>query len=209
MPPLRIDIWSDIACPWCYIGKRHIEAALKEFPHEVEVTWRSFELDPSAAPKGDEKLLDRIKAKMRVSAEQAQAMLDRTTGVAKQDGLTINFADVKAANTFDGHRLIQYAKSLGKQDAMKERLMKAYFTDGEQLGDRETLIRLASEVGIDARATLESDAFANDVRADENLARDLGINGVPFFVMAGKLGVSGAQPVEVLKGALEKALELQ
>lgn len=209
MPPLRIDIWSDIACPWCYIGKRHIEAALKQFPHDVEVTWRSFELDPSSKPEPGEKVLDRIRTKMRVSPEQAQAMLDRTTGVAKQDGLEINFNDVKAANTFDGHRLIQLAKSLGKQDAMKERLMKAYFTDGETLGDRETLIKLATEVGIDARATLESDAFAKDVREDEQLARELGINGVPFFVMAGKLGVSGAQPVEVLVGALEKARELE
>ena len=205
MPTLRVDIWSDIACPWCYVGKRHLEAALAEFPHPVEVVWRSFELDPDSVRDPDESLVDRLRKKYGVPLAQAQAMIDRTTGVAAQDGLALRFDRVKPANTFDGHRLIHLARAHGLQDAMKERLLRAHLVDGEQLADRAVLVRLAAEVGLDAAATLASDAYADDVRADERLARELGVSGVPFFVMAGRLGVSGAQPVEVLRGALERA----
>ena len=187
------------------MGKRHLEAALAKFPHPVEITWRSFELDPTAAAGSDEKILDRLMSKYRLPEAKAQAMLAHTAGVARQDGLDLQFDKVRAANTFDGHRLIHFAKREGKQDAMKERLMRAYFTEGERLGDRATLIRLASEVGLDARAVIESEQFTQDVRADERLAGELGISGVPFFVMAGKIGVSGAQPVDVLRGALDQA----
>ena len=130
MPALRVDIWSDIACPWCYIGKRHLEAALAGFPHPVELVWRSFELDPDPVRDPDESLIDRLRKKYGVPLAQAQAMIDRTAGVAAKDGLALRFDRVRPANTFDGHRLIHLARAHGKQDAMKERLMKAHFIDG-------------------------------------------------------------------------------
>lgn len=207
---LPVQVWSDIACPWCYIGKRRLEAALAGFAHadQVEVTWRSFELDPHAErDQGDVRQVERLARKYRTTPAQAQAMIDRVATTAAGDGLTMNFDRVRSTNTFDGHRLLHFARAAGQGGAMKERLMKAYFTDGEMVGDRETLARLAGEVGLDrdqAAAVLATDRFAAEVREDEELARDLGISGVPFFVIGSRIGVSGAQPAEVLRGALEK-----
>jgi predicted DsbA family dithiol-disulfide isomerase len=212
MPSLSVEIWSDVVCPWCYIGKRRFEAALARFEHrdEVEVTWHSFELDPSAPATRTGPRVEMLAAKYGMSVEQAQAMHDQMTETAAAEGLAFAFDDAKDGNTFDAHRLIHLAAEHGLQDAAKERLMRAYFTEGEPIGDRETLIRLAAEIGLDAgqaREALEGDAHADAVRADEDLARRLGISGVPFFVLDRRYGVSGAQPADLLLQALERAWE--
>jgi predicted DsbA family dithiol-disulfide isomerase len=212
MKKLRIDVWSDIACPWCYVGKRRLEAALAKFPHrdEVDVVWRAFELDPSAPPErpSDVGYAERLAKKYGTSLTEAKGMLTRMTDVAAADGLDFHFEKIRPGNTFDAHRVLHLAGERGKQDAVKERYLRAYMTEGEPIGDPEALVRLAAEAGLDAeevRATLASDAFAADVRADEEEARELGINGVPFFVLGGKYAISGAQPVELLLRALTVA----
>jgi predicted DsbA family dithiol-disulfide isomerase len=207
---MQIDIWSDIACPWCYVGKRRFEQALSRFPHRdrVTVTWRSFELDPSAPPTQDEPQAQLLARKYGVPVAQAEAMNARMTGAAAEEGLEFHFDRVKVGNTFDAHRLVHLAHESGLQDAMKERLMRAYLTEGLALGRREVLEQLALEVGLDAgrvRETLAGDAYATDVREDEATARQLGINGVPFFVLNGKYGVSGAQSPELLLEAITQA----
>jgi predicted DsbA family dithiol-disulfide isomerase len=207
---MKVEIWSDVACPWCYIGKRRLEAALEQFPHrdEVEVVWRSYQLDPTAPPQDSRSSNERLAQKYGVSPQQAEAMHERVTRVAATEGLDYRFDRLRPANTFDAHRLIHLAKAHGLQDAMKERLMKAYFTDGLVISDPVTLIQLGEEVGLkgdDIRAMLAGDAYADDVKADQQWAVELGITGVPFFVLASKYGVSGAQPTETFVMALEKA----
>ncbi|EYB69572.1 DSBA oxidoreductase [Deinococcus phoenicis] len=206
---LRVDIWSDIACPWCYIGKRHFEQALASFPQrdQVEVVWHSFELDPSAPVQSPVTMRDGLARKYGRSAAQAQEMMDHMTGVAAADGLDYHFENLKLTNTFAAHQLIHFAAQRGLGDAMKERLLRAYLSEGEFLGDPEVLVRLGADVGLDAdevRAALDSGKYADAVRQDEAQAQALGISGVPFFVLGGKYGVSGAQPAEVLRGALEQ-----
>jgi len=209
---MKVEIWSDIACPWCYVGKRRFERALAQFEHagDVEVVWRSFELDPNA-PRTHAESQDALLAKKYgMPLEKARAMNERMTGEARKEGLDFRFDRVKVGNTFDAHRLVHLAAESGRADAMKERLMRAYFTEGEAVGDRETLVRLGIEVGLDeagVRKVVNGDAYANDVRADEERARSFGISGVPFFAIDEKYGVSGAQPSEVLLGALRQAYE--
>jgi predicted DsbA family dithiol-disulfide isomerase len=209
---LRIDIWSDIACPWCYVGKRHLEQALDKFAHkdEVEIVWRAFELDPSAPRVRDtsQTYAERLAKKYGTQTPQAQVMIDRMTATAANDGLDFRFDRIRPGNTFDAHRLLHLAHERGVQDALKERLMRAYLTEGEAIGERDVLVRLAGEAGLDeteARDMLDSEGYTAEVRQDEALARELGITGVPFFVLAGRLGVSGAQPADVLLGALDRA----
>ena len=207
---MQIQIWSDIACPWCYVGKRRFEAALAQFEHRdgVEVTWRSFELDPAAPATQDEPQAVLLARKYGVSVEKAEAMNARMTEQAAGEGLEFHFERARVANTFDAHRLVHFARTRGLQDAMKERLFRAYLTEGRSLGDRETLVELAGVVGLDAsetRAALDSGNFAQGVRADEARARALGITGVPFFVIDEKYGISGAQPADVILGALRQA----
>jgi predicted DsbA family dithiol-disulfide isomerase len=209
---LRIDIWSDIACPWCYVGKRRLERALERFPHraDVEIVWRAFELDPGAPPIRDtsQSYAERLARKYGTRPAEAQGMIDRMVATAAVDGLDFRFDRIRPGNTFDAHRLLHLAHERGQQDAVKERLLRAYLTEGEPIGDREVLVRLAREAGLDeaeARAVLDGDRHASEVRQDEAVARELGITGVPFFVLGGRLGVSGAQPADVLLGALERA----
>lgn len=204
---MKIEIWSDIACPWCYIGKRRLERALDAHPggeevggEEVEITWRSFELDPGAPPSRGESLEEILSAKYGMSLEKARQMQEHMTAVAADEGLAFRFGAVQPGNTFDAHRLIHLAASEGRQGEMKERLLRAYFTDGVSVGDPAALVQAAVDVGLDAeqvRAALSSDRYAEDVRRDEGRARELGIGGVPFFLFNGELGVSGAQPPEV------------
>jgi predicted DsbA family dithiol-disulfide isomerase len=207
---MRVEIWSDIACPWCYVGKRRFEQALARFEHPgaVEVVWRSFELDPNA-PRGHGVPQDELlAAKYGVPLERARQMSARVASEAKKEGLDLHFDRVKVGNTFDAHRLVHLAGTTGKADAMKERLMKAYFTDGEAIGEPETLTRLAADVGLAAarvRDVLRSAAYAADVRADEGRARSFGISGVPFFAIDERYGVSGAQTPDVLLDALRQA----
>ncbi|MCA9609240.1 MAG: DsbA family oxidoreductase, partial [Myxococcales bacterium] len=199
-------------CPWCYIGKRRLEAALATFEHaaEVEVIWRSFELDPSTPKVLDPSvsLAERLARKYRVSVAQAGAMMQRVTDTAAADGIEMRFDRAKPGNTFDGHRMIHLAKAQGLGGAMKERLLRAYFTEGRSVADADTLVSLAAEVGLEpdeARAVLATDAHADDVRRDEAEAVALGIQGVPCFVLAERFAVSGAQPPETMRHVLDRA----
>ena len=207
---MRVEIWSDVVCPWCYIGKRRFEAALAQFEHagDVEVTWRSFELDPNAPPVQTEPHAERLARKYGVSLQQVEAMDARLVGEAKKEGLDFRLAESQGGNTFDAHRLIHFAGESGRAGEMKERLMKAYFTEGVAIGERGELVRLAVEVGFDeadVKGMLSSDQFANEVRADEARARAFGISGVPFFAIDERYGVSGAQPTDVLLDVLRQA----
>ena len=200
---MDVEIWSDIACPWCYVGKRRFEAALERFDHadEVNVTWRSFELDPEAPPERSGDPAANLAAKYGMSVEQARTAQEQLARTAAADGIDMRYDIQRQGLTFDGHRIIHLAAMHGLQDAMKERLMRAYFTEGALVSDHDTLVRLAGEVGLDAdetRATLGSDRFADDVRADELLARRMNISAVPTFVVDRALGASGAQPPEQL-----------
>jgi predicted DsbA family dithiol-disulfide isomerase len=208
MAPLTVEIWSDVVCPWCYIGKRRFEAALAEFPHEVETVWRSFELDPGAPPTREHTATEHLAAKYGMSLEQAQASHAQMTELAAAEGLEYHFETARGGNSFDAHRLIHLAAAHGRQAEAQERMMRAYFTEGVAIGDRERLVALAGDLGLDvdeARSVLESDAYADAVREDENLAQRIGIQGVPFFVLGRRYGVSGAQPAEILVKALEQA----
>jgi len=207
---VKIDIWSDIVCPFCYLGKRRLEAALARFEHadEVEVTWHSFELDRGAAPVSDLPLVDLVAAKYGTTRDQAVAQHRSMAHAAAELGLEFNWEQARYGNTFDAHRVVHLAAEHGLADAAHERLMRAYFTDGLAVGDRDVLVRLAAEIGLDqgvVRAMLESDDYGNHVRSDEATAKMLGIESVPFFVLDRKYGVSGAQPVEVFTQALDTA----
>ena len=212
MPSLQVQVWSDIACPWCYVGKRRLEAAIERLPGpgKVEVVWRAFELDPSAPraqPPGTS-YAGRLASKYRTSIAEAEGMIAHMTTVAAADGLAFRFDLIRPGNTFDAHRLLHLALVRGLQAGVKERFLRAYMTEGEPIGDAATLSRLSVEAGLDpdeVRNVLAGDAYAAAVREDEDEANALGIRGVPFFVLAGRYGISGAQPVDVLVGALEKA----
>jgi predicted DsbA family dithiol-disulfide isomerase len=207
---MKVEIWSDVVCPWCYIGKRRFEAALARFEHaaDVEVVWRAFELDPTSPVEVTGDYAERIGVKYGTSTEQAQGMVDNMTAVAAQEGLDFRFDLARTGNTFDAHRLLHLAGERGVQDAVKERLLKATFSEGEPIGDHATLVRLVGEAGLatdEARDLLASDRYAAQVREDEQQAHQIGVTGVPFFVIDRKYGVSGAQPVDLLLQALQQA----
>jgi predicted DsbA family dithiol-disulfide isomerase len=207
---LAVEVWSDIICPWCAIGHHRLDAALKAFAHgaDVEVVWRAFELDPSAPAVREGDHAGQLAEKYRRTRPQAEEMIRQVTEIAAKDGLSLQLLRARAGNTFDGHRLLHLAAERGKQGALRERLFRAYMAEGEPIGDPATLVRLASEAGLEAaevRAVLEGDRYAAEVRSDEAKARSLGIQGVPFFLLGGQLAVPGAQPVETLVHALEEA----
>jgi predicted DsbA family dithiol-disulfide isomerase len=209
--PMEVEIWSDVVCPWCYIGKRRFEGAVEEVGTPVRITWRSFELDPSAPREPDPDLAGALARKYGMGPDEARRMLDQMTRVAADEGLDFDFANAKGGNTLDAHRLIHFARGAGGTEAasaMKERLLRAYFVEGRPIADRATLAELASELGHDraeVQDLLESEELVQDVRSDEQRARELGIRGVPFFVLDGKLGISGAQPVAVMAEGLRRA----
>jgi predicted DsbA family dithiol-disulfide isomerase len=200
---MLVEIWSDIACPWCYVGKRRFEAALARFERrdDVEVVWRSFELDPAAPRERPVDGATHLAEKYGTTRERALEMHRHMTEVAAGEGLEFRFDRARGGNTFDAHRLLHLAAEHGLQDAMKERLMRAYLSEGEPIGDPPALERLAVEAGLPPEAVAEvlaTDRFAAEVRGDERTAADLGIHAVPFFVVDRALGASGAQPPEVL-----------
>jgi predicted DsbA family dithiol-disulfide isomerase len=206
---MKVEIWSDVACPWCYIGKRHFEAALDQFSHRDDITiiWRSYQLDPDAPRTPGVSVNEMLAQKYNVSISRAEAMNERVSSIAALAGLEYHLEKAQYGNTFDAHRLIHLAATHQLQDQMEERLFKAYFTEGLMLTDTETLVKLASEVGIDAdeaRTVLASTAYADEVRADVQRARMFGIEGVPFFAIEEQYGISGAHPTEVFKEVLEK-----
>jgi predicted DsbA family dithiol-disulfide isomerase len=207
---VNVEIWSDVVCPWCYIGKRRFEAALARFAHRdaVTVVWRSFELDPQAPARRTEPLDALLAAKYGMSAERARALHAQMTELAAAEGLEYHFERAQSGNTFDAHRLLHLAAAHGGQDELKEGLLRAYFTEGRAIGDHETLVDIATEAGLpagEARAVLAGTAYADDVRADERRAAGFGITGVPFVAIDERYGVSGAQPAEVFLTALETA----
>jgi predicted DsbA family dithiol-disulfide isomerase len=207
---MQVEIWSDVVCPWCFIGKRRFEDALSRFPHadDVTVVWRSFELDPSAPFSHGVDNAARLAAKYGVSREQAEEMLERMTRVADDEGLAFRLDIARSGRTFDAHRLLHLAAEHGLQDALKEALLSAYQEKGEHIADPDVLTKVAIDVGLDedvVREVLTSDRYADDVRRDENEAHEIGVQGVPFFVFDRKYAVSGAQPSDVLLDVLERA----
>lgn len=207
---MRIEIWSDVVCPWCYIGKRRLESALDEFPHrdEVEVVYRSFELDPSAPEVGHRSIRDALADKYGMTEEQTRQMMARVSDAAAGEGLRFAYEDATHTKTIDAHRLLHLALEEGLQAEVKEALLAAYFTRGESMGDPEVLGKVAVDVGLDparVEQVLGSDEYAGAVQADIAQARAYGANGVPFFVVDQKFGVSGAQPVEVFAQLLDRA----
>lgn len=250
MSGLRIDVWSDIACPWCYVGKRRLEAALAGFEHRaaVDVVWRSFELDPRAPrtqpadgpdqaveePQPDRDRMSRavgrtdparpleasdrgsstpryarrLAAKYRMTEAEAEARIDHLVRLAAADGLTLRFDRIRPGNTFDAHRVLHLARAQGRQDAVEERFMRGYFSEGAAIGEPAVVRALAVEAGLDGGQVdelLAGDGHGALVRADQAEARELGIHGVPFFVFDGRLAASGAQPADALRATLVQA----
>lgn len=210
---MRIDIWSDVVCPFCYIGGRHLELALERFDHadDVEVAWHSFELDPDAADEPDVDLAAMIADKYGIDRAGAEAGQERIAAQMRAVGLEFNWREAHPANTFDAHRLTHLAAANGLSDEAQAALKKAYFTDGRAVGDHRVLREVALGIGLgpaDVDDVLASDRYADDVRADEARARAYGISAVPTFVLAGQYSVSGAQPVDTLVDVLNQVWAL-
>ncbi|MFZ1692107.1 MAG: DsbA family oxidoreductase [Flavobacteriales bacterium] len=208
--PITIEVWSDVVCPFCYIGKRELESALARFPHrdQVRVVWKSFELDPNAPDRAPHDTYGMLMERYRIGRDEAKSRVSGVTQRAASLGLSYDFEKVIVGSSLQAHRLLQYAKSIGKGDAMKERLFSAYFTEGRHLADKPALLALAAEAGLktdDARKALEGDAWLKEVRADEQEARQIGVSGVPFFAFNRRFAVSGAQSITVFQQALEKS----
>jgi predicted DsbA family dithiol-disulfide isomerase len=209
---MRIEIWSDVMCPFCYLGKRRLEGALAEFPGAdgVEIIWKSFQLNPDMATEPGKGIERYLAEKKGWPLEQIRAQHERLVQAGAEMGLDYDFGKAVVANSFDAHRLVQLAKRDGLGDAMEERLFRAYFSEGKNIADHATLSGLAGEAGLpvaEAEAVLAGDGFAEGVKADVLEARRLGVNGVPFFVFDRKFAVSGAQDIGVFKRALEQAAQ--
>ena len=207
---MQVEIWSDVVCPWCYLGKRRFEQALAEFEHrdDVQVVYRSFELDPDAPAGATTPTVELLADKYGMSPAQASQAQREMEERAAGDGLTFRLGDLRRGNTRDAHRVIQLAKDRGRQEAVVERLHKAYFTDQDSVFDHEALTRLAVEAGLDGdevASVLAGNAYSEHVDTDEAMARALGATGVPLFVIDRKYGVSGAQPADTISGVLERA----
>jgi len=209
---IKIDVWSDIACPWCYIGKRNLETGLAatsgdEDAPRVEVVYHSFELSPDTPVDFEGDISDFLAQHKGISREQAAQMHEHVTGIAANAGLEYRFDLLQHTNTVKAHELLHFAKAHGRQHEVAERLMSAYFTEGRHVGRIDDLVTLAVEAGLDGdatRASLESAEYLDDVRADQAQAVAYGIQGVPFFVIDGKYGVSGAQPAEAFSQILRQ-----
>jgi protein disulfide-isomerase len=208
---MTVEVWSDVMCPFCYLGKRRFASALAQLPHgdDIEVIWKSFQLNPSLETDPDISVSQYLAREKGLDVRVAEQMNDRVARMSRQDGPIYNFDDVVVANTFDAHRLIHFAKDQGRQDEAAERLFSAYFTDGKNVDDRATLVELGREIGLDSDAVsemLESGAYTDEVNADIEEARQLGINGVPFFVFDRNYVVSGAQESSAFQQALERSI---
>ncbi len=209
---MKVEIWSDIVCPFCYIGKRRFEKALESFSQKdkVEVVYRSFQLDPDMKPEKGVSLNQYLANRKGIPPEQAKEMNAYVTGMAKEEGLLFDFDKAVITNTLQAHRLLQLAKSHGLQPATKEKLMSAYFTEGRDVGDETVLLELGQSVGLPAdeiRALFTNDSYYEDVELDQYMAQQLRVQGVPFFVFNNKYAVSGAQAQSVFSEVLEKAAE--
>lgn len=209
---MKIEIWSDVMCPFCYIGKRKFENALAKFENKSAVTidWKSFQLNPDMKTEPDKNISQYLAEIKGWSLEQAQEMNQNVSEMAKKVGLNYDLNKAIVANSFDAHRIVQLAKTKGLGDAMEERLFKGYFTEGLNIADHQTLVKIGMEIGLDATEiseVLKTTTFAEEVNNDVREAQQLGVRGVPFFVIDRKYGVSGAQESETFLNALNKAWE--
>ena len=209
---LKIQIWSDVMCPYCYIGKRRIEKALETFEYKkhVEIEWKSFELDANFPQQSNENIVDHLAKKYQKDTTWAKEMIANMTQNAKNSGLDFHFEKAILANSHNAHRLLHLAKNQNLGDALKEQLLKGYLTDGKNVNDFETLKQIAQEVGLETsqiEEVLHSAKYSNEVKSDIETAHEIGVQGVPFFVFDNKYAISGAQPVEAFTQTLEKAWE--
>jgi len=207
---MKVEIWSDVMCPFCYIGKRKFEAALEQFPQKdkIQVEWKSFQLNPAIKTEPGRSLNEYLADAKGWTLEHAAQMNEHVSSIAAEVGLDYHLDKAVVANSFDAHRFVQYAKTKGKGDDAEEQLFKAYFTDGKNTADHETLLDLGSQIGIDTnelKTVLEGSKFSDEVRNDIYEAQQVGARGVPFFVLDRKYAVSGAQQPETFLGALEKS----
>lgn len=207
---MKVEIWSDIMCPFCYIGKRRFEQALEQFEYADNITieWRSFQLNPGLKTDPDISINEYLAESKGWPLEHARKMNQRVTDMAAEIELEYNMDQAVVANSFDAHRLIQFAKDEGGGDEMEERLFRAYFTEGKNIADRDTLMALASECGLDSgksKEVLESSRYANQVKHDIEIASSMNIRGVPFFLFDRKYGISGAQETEIFLKALKQS----
>ncbi|MCE3278979.1 MAG: DsbA family oxidoreductase [Bacteroidetes bacterium] len=211
---MKVEIWSDIMCPFCYIGKRRFEKALSQFPRaeDVEIEWKSFQLNPEMKTDTNKNINQYLAEIKNWSLSQAQAMNDRVILMAEKEGLHYDFNKAIVANSFDAHRLIQYAKTVHKGDEAEERLFKAYFTEGKNISDGSVLIDLAEDIGLnrtEAEDVLKNNKFTENVNEDIREAAKIGVTGVPFFVFNRRYAVSGAQEAETFLDVLTKTTENQ
>jgi predicted DsbA family dithiol-disulfide isomerase len=211
---MKVEIWSDIMCPFCYIGKRHYEAALKQFEYRdnVETEWKSYQLDPSIPREFHEKtnVFDYLAKRKGITRQQSEDMHKHVTEMAKNAGLDYRFDRAIVANSFRAHRIIQLAKTKGFGDQIEELFFRSYFTEGKDLGNDETLVNIGKEAGLnetEIRDELKNNAFSEAVDADIEEANNVGVRGVPFFVFNRKYGISGAQPIEAFLETFQKSYE--
>jgi predicted DsbA family dithiol-disulfide isomerase len=208
---MEVEIWSDVMCPFCYIGKRRFEKALKKLPEadQVNVTWKSFQLNPDMKTQPEKNIIEYLAEVKGWSVEQSKEMHANVTGMAKEEGLDYRFDKAVVANSFDAHRLLQMAKAHGKGNEAEELLFKYYFTEGKNIADHTFLAELGAELGLqksDVEDMLSSNKYSEEVNHDIYESQQLGVRGVPFFVLNRKYGISGAQPTESFVGALEQSL---
>ena len=209
---MKVEIWSDVMCPFCYIGKRKFERALAQFPYgdKVQLIWKSFQLAPELKTQPEKSIHQFLSEHKGISIQQAKGMNDHVTQVARQVDLIYNFDRSVVANSFNAHRFTHFAKQYNRQNEAEEILFRSYFTDGKNIDDYQTLVALGKEIGLDAEAlmaALENGSYADDVRADINEAVQLGVRGVPFFVFNRKYAVSGAQEINAFLGTLQKVFD--
>lgn len=209
---MKIEIWSDVMCPFCYIGKRHLEQALAELPFKaaIEINWKSYQLNPAYKNVDGDSLYDYLATNKGISQEQAKQMTTQVEAMANNVGLKIDFENNIPANSFDAHRLIHFAASKGKQDLAEEQLFKAHFIDNVNIDDKEELLKIAISLGFDeteTKSVLESNAFEEEVRFDIYESQQIGVRGVPFFVIDRKYALSGAQPVQAFKQAISQGYQ--
>ena len=209
---MKIEIWSDIMCPFCYIGKRHLETALSQFPdQDFEIEWKSFQLDPTIVPQPGKSVYEYLAERKGMSVEESKQMHAGVVARAAEAGLDYHFEKAVISNSFDAHRLIQLAKTKGFGDAIEETFFKAYFTEGRDLNNKETLMELCVGIGLnalDVKEVLEDETkFANAVRNDISEAQQIGVRGVPFFVFDRKYAISGAQPIEHFEQTIQEVLK--
>jgi predicted DsbA family dithiol-disulfide isomerase len=205
---MQVEIWSDVVCPWCYIGKRRFETAVASFGQPVEIVWRSFELNPNAPPVVEGPTVERMARKYGITVERAEGQYQRIADLAAQEGLEYQLDRARSGRSFDAHRLLHLARERGIQDAVKERMLAGYLQEGVAIGLPEELAPLAVSAGLDPTevdAVLTSDAYADEVRADEEQAIEIGITGVPFFLVDGRFAIPGAQDADTMLSVLERA----